>query len=616
MINSIALISAPWPLYNRPSIQLAALKAYLRNRHPRLNLAAYHSYLLVAESIGYRTYQEISERTWLAEPVYAALLYPEKLEQIEKVFIKHVKRGSTLAGVDFRALSRQVEKTTNKLIQRTDWRQFDLIGFSVCLCQLTASLYFIKKIKSRCPQTKVVIGGSLFSEGSLVDFVEAVPEVDFGVSGEGEKPLSDLVTHLADSHGHAPPVTIPGLVSAGSDKTNRPVKKNQIGDLNDLPLPDFDDYFNLLQSFGSGSTFFPTLPVEISRGCWWQRPASGRAFSGCAFCNLNLQWKGYRSKNAGKVVDEIDRLTSRHRTLSVAFMDNLLPLKESKQIFEHLSAAKKDYRFFGEIRADTPRETLLLMKKAGVTEVQIGIEALSTRLLRRMNKGTTAIQNLEAMKNCEELGLINRSNLILRFPGSDIHDVEETLHNLDFSLTFRPMRVVLFWLGLGSPVWEDPARFGIQSVFNHPDWAQLLAEKRFEKINLTIQAYRGDRIRQKKLWRAVADKVAKWNAMYTWLHRKPGSGPILSYRDGGDFLTIHQKRYLMESITHRVVGPSREIYLFCRRTRSLTAILARFPRIGERQMRSFLDMMVAKKLMFAEDRKFLSLAVARRATVV
>jgi hypothetical protein len=48
-------------------------------------------------------------------------------------------------------------------------------------------------------------------------------------------------------------------------------------------------------------------------------------------------------------------------------------------------------------------------------EVQIGIEALSSRLLKKLHKGTRAIQNLEIMKNCEMLGIRNISNLILQF---------------------------------------------------------------------------------------------------------------------------------------------------------------------------------------------------------
>ena len=47
------------------------------------------------------------------------------------------------------------------------------------------------------------------------------------------------------------------------------------------------------------------------------------------------------------------------------------------------------------------------MRSAGMTEVQVGIESLSSKLLKKMSKGTTAIQNLEIMKNCEALGLQN-----------------------------------------------------------------------------------------------------------------------------------------------------------------------------------------------------------------
>jgi hypothetical protein len=97
-IQKVALISAPWPLYNRPSIQIGTLKAHLKKTFPELKVDAYHFYLKVAEAIGYRYYQTISERTWLAETVYAALLYPEHIENIKKVskrFQKNLYKAST-----------------------------------------------------------------------------------------------------------------------------------------------------------------------------------------------------------------------------------------------------------------------------------------------------------------------------------------------------------------------------------------------------------------------------------------------------------------------------------------------------------------------------------------
>jgi hypothetical protein len=56
---AIALISTPWPLYNRPSIQLGALKAYLQLKHPEVRVDARHFYLKLAEALGYKCYQLI-----------------------------------------------------------------------------------------------------------------------------------------------------------------------------------------------------------------------------------------------------------------------------------------------------------------------------------------------------------------------------------------------------------------------------------------------------------------------------------------------------------------------------------------------------------------------------
>lgn len=88
--EKLLLVSAPWPLYSRPSIQIGTLKAFLRKKFPDLKVDAHHFYLKVAEAIGYRRYQAISERTWLAESVYAALLYPERMDTVENLDRKSV----------------------------------------------------------------------------------------------------------------------------------------------------------------------------------------------------------------------------------------------------------------------------------------------------------------------------------------------------------------------------------------------------------------------------------------------------------------------------------------------------------------------------------------------
>jgi len=249
------------------------------------------------------------------------------------------------------------------------------------------------------------------------------------------------------------------------------------------------------------------------------------------------------------------------------------------------------------------------MQTAGMQEVQIGIEALSTRLLKKLNKGTTTIQNIEIMKYCEMTGITNSSNLILYFPGSDQKDVDETIRNLDFVLCFRPLKMVYFWLGLGSPVWQYPENFGLRSVFNHRNYAALFPPDVFKAMRFIIQSYRGDLGHQKKLWRPVKKKLKAWKKSYGELHRGSRHENILSFRDGRNFLIIRQKRLNDQSLTHRIEGTSRAIYLFCRQHRSLKEIIVRFPSVAADKIEPFLKMMVDKKLMFQENDNYLSLAV-------
>lgn len=612
LLEKVVLISAPWPLFNRPSIQIGTLKSYLKSQFPDLKVDAHHLYLKVAATIGYQIYQAISKRTWLAETVYGALLYPERLEYIKKIFWRQAARQPSLRKVVFETLIAQVDTVSKAFINSTNWGEYGFAGFSICTCQLTATLYFIKHLKKRFPNLAIVVGGSTFAGESIENIFKVFPEIDVVINGEGEIPLGRLVHHLNHSRRMHEIPPIPGIVTAKSAQKNMPVTFNQMEDLTAQKCPDYDDYFELLESLGPQKSFFPTLPVELSRGCCWRKSHTSAGFAGCAFCNLNLQWEGYRSKSTSRAVSDIDRLVSKHKTLSVAFMDNMLPLKNSGEIFTRVSRLGKDLHLFGEIRAATPKHLLAAMRTAGTVEVQIGIEALSTRLLNRLNKGTTAIENLEIMKHCEALGIVNKSNLILCFPGSSDEDVAATLRCLDFALPFRPLKPVQFWLGLGSPVCQDPKAFGLKAVFNHPNYAAIFGPKINRAMQFTIQAYRGDLAYQKKLWQPVKKKLKDWEKTYAEFHQNPASGHILSYRDGRQFLIIRQKRVGAEPLTHRLEGTSRAIYLFCEHHRSIKSIKGRFPGIPQDKILQFLEMMVTKRLMFAENDKYLSLAIPAR----
>ncbi|MGE5257262.1 MAG: hypothetical protein ACM3KE_11355 [Hyphomicrobiales bacterium] len=332
--RNIALVSPPWPLYNRPSIQLGTLKAFVRSRFPQVGVSAHHFYLQVAEAIGFRLYHSISERTWLAETVYAALLYPDQVDRMARLFRREAAAAPELRHLDIRRLASRVEAVSADWISATDWSGVQVVGFSGVLCQLTACLYLIRRLKERCPHLTTVVGGSAFSLPSGVAALRLFPHIDAVVYGEGELPLAHLVQHLVVEGRDLKDLPPANGILSRRDVEDQDADRGffQLENLNHLPLPDFDDYFETLSGFSAAKRFFPTLPVEFSRGCWWGREVGAGETTGCDFCNLNLQWRGYRSKSEGRVVAEIDHLTRRHRVLSLAVTDNVLPKESTADI--------------------------------------------------------------------------------------------------------------------------------------------------------------------------------------------------------------------------------------------------------------------------------------------
>jgi len=609
---SIALVSAPWPLFDRPSVQIGALKAYLAFSLPETRVDAHHAYLSVAAELGYDLYGPISERSWLAEIPYAALLYPGQRDALERLWRRQCRGLRPSRDVDLGTVIRRVETASNRYLASIAWEPYLLAGFSICLGQLTSTLYFIHCIRQITPGVRIAVGGSSCAGALGQSLLETFPEIDFAISGEGERPLAHLARSLLEARDPVP--AFPGLLTRAGGASSAPdSSRTQVASLDSLPPPDYDDYFHLLASLGPERAFLPRLPMEISRGCWWRTPRSGGQERGCRFCNLNLQWEGYRAKSHRRVIQEVDALTRKHRVLSVSFADNLLPAKGLEGLFRDLTELPKDLRLFAEMRATTPPDALAAMAAAGVCHLQVGIEALSTRLLRRLRKGTTTILNLEIMKRCEAPGMPELdANLILQFPGSGEEEVQETLHALEFAAAFRPLSAIPFWLGYGSPVWQNPRAHGIQRLFNHPYYARLFPKEILRSMVLMIQGYHGGVRFQQRLWRPVRERVRAWHRAYAEIHCAPRSRPILSYRDGGTFLVIHERRKGKDPMTHRLQGASREIYLFCDRNRSFRSIARRFDRQGEDRLRAFLRMMQDKRLLYEENDRYLSLAVPVR----
>ncbi len=578
----VALVSMPWPAFNRPSVQLGALKAYIEfNGNGRIKVDTFHPYLEIARLLGPDIYQWISRDMWVCEALYSAILFPDKIIEAKKIVEQSLKKSPDNIDIDFAETCEILKKQLVSWSSLPRWGQYDLLGFSVCLNQLLPSLAGLQAIKKNYPELPVVMGGSSFLPEKNKELFSLFP-LDYLICGEGEKPLLTLCRDLAAK-------MQPEKTATGS----------QLADLSSLPLPDYDDYFKEMKNNFGADAFIPVLPLEFSRGCWWGK---------CAFCNLNLQWQGFRAKSAEQMLAEAIGLSEKYSCLDLAFTDNVLPIKESRVFFRKMAELGRDINFFAEIRAGMRGRELFLAGRGGLASVQAGIEALSNSLLRRLNKGTSVIENLAVMKDSLAAGIILDGNLICEFPSSTREEVEETLENLDFALPFHPLSSAVFFLGHKSPVDYAPEEYGILAKTCHPKYKKIVPGAILHNLPMLIKGYRGDRLYQRRLWAPVVDKIRQWRKFYCAAENQ-SSRLLLSYRDGGNFLIIRQHLPGGRILHHRLYGTSRKIYLACEEISDLALLEKKFSGFSRENLMAFLADLVKKRIMFCQDDKYLALAI-------
>ncbi|WP_394825527.1 RiPP maturation radical SAM C-methyltransferase [Pendulispora albinea] len=594
----LALVSMPWSSMSRPSAALGALAAFVKAREPRFDVETVHAYMHVARELPTDVYSRISGDCYrLGELIYLAILTPRKREAVVSFIAGAIGLTGDAVSEIVDIVARDVQRQAEYLASA-----FDVVGFTTCFGQLFANIAVCTAVKALAPKTVTILGGSTVSARVGPSILGEYPCVDFIVQGEGELPLLGLL-HDIESGGAAEQV--PGVLSR-ANAANRPngVELHEVGALDELPIPLYDDYAQLAAELGVAWA----IPVEGSRGCWWDRvKETNNPKNTCYFCNLNVQWRGYREKSVERVVREVDVLTTRYANCRLFFLDNIIRHRGVEELGRGLVDLEKDLHIFYEMRANVRPHQLLLLWEAGVRQVQFGIEALSSSLLKRIGKGTTVIQNLEAMKTCRELQIVNDANLIVNFPGTTAAEIRETVENIDsYASSYQPLGITVFYLGVGSTTDRLRDEFGITNVRNGDHYRIGLPDDVWERLHLLDLSY--DRAQSDPEWSAMVDACERWRELHTAVGRDESP---LQYEDGGTFLRIRDRR--KNHVDHVLRGGGRMLYLFCAQIRSRNQIIAAGGERDPDQIRlidAFLGEMIEKRLMYREGEKFLSLAVA------
>jgi magnesium-protoporphyrin IX monomethyl ester (oxidative) cyclase len=125
----------------------------------------------------------------------------------------------------------------------------------------------------------------------------------------------------------------------------------------------------------------------------------------------------FRSKSPERVVRELGELTGRYGLNDFEVVDNILDTAYLRTLLVTLARDQPGYRFMYETKANLSADQIRLLADAGVRWIQPGIESVDDRVLKLIDKGTSAIINVNLLKWARAYGVRVSWNLLFGVPG-------------------------------------------------------------------------------------------------------------------------------------------------------------------------------------------------------
>lgn len=291
----------------------------------------------------------------------------------------------------------------------------------------------------------IVAGGACIT--SYYKEVLATGFYDIVVVGEGEETFLDIVTGKDKR-------IISGIAYLDTDKVVVNPERPYIANLDDLPFParhllPKESSHSLSGIHGTGGIASTT--IVTSRGC----PYS------CTFCDITQWGKKYRTRSPSNVMHEIQDIRDNYGINNFRFIDDIYTMDRKRAIEISKMIIPLEISYIIITRPDClDLELMKWLKDSGCTEIIMGIESGSEKILKLMNKKETLKDYINAVELARIFGIKSKFLLLFGFPGENNETVMETIRLLEEA---QPDKVHLstFIPLPGSDVWNHPGKYGI-----------------------------------------------------------------------------------------------------------------------------------------------------------
>jgi ribosomal peptide maturation radical SAM protein 1 len=468
----LALAVMPFALCAIPGIGPATLKAALQSAGKTMQIFDFNlEYLAAIGPDLPAAWQQHDEIAYLWDFLPGEWLFsPRQSAEADAVYLHDLLRQSVVPRSAVEALARLrpgAAAFADYAARRVAASGAPVVGFTTSFMQTQPSLATAQALKRLAPGVKVLFGGAnCFGEMGQA-LLEAYPQIDAIATGEADRTLAAMVEALASGNEERIE-RVPGYVTRGPQGIRKRADIAAPMRMDDLPIPDFSDYFRTkaeLEALRGPLPDLPMfLPIETARGCWWG------AKSHCTFCGLNADRMEFRSKSAGRALAEFEQQADRWGLSRFFVVDNILDHAYFASLLPRLAASDRDYFIHYEIKANLRRHHIEAMQQAGILKVQPGIESLSSGILALMQKGISALQNVQTLKWLTEGGFDVSWFILTGFPGETLAQYEEMQALLRrITHLIPPGNLAPVYIERFSPYQTRPEDFGIR-LTGHSRW--------------------------------------------------------------------------------------------------------------------------------------------------
>jgi len=320
--------------------------------------------------------------------------------------------------------SKDCEKEMRKRIE--DFRP-DIVGIGIRNIDNGAAyhpVFFLDQVRDevilpckRLFSGPIIIGGPAagISGKEILGFFD----LEYAIPGDGEASMTEFARRCEKKE---PLEETPGLLIRRNGKIIQESAPYIIEDLNLLPLASPHKYLNLRPY----RRFDSPLQVQTKRGCALKY----------SYCTYNqIEGHHYRFRNPELVAQEIEELLKETGINRIEFTDSTfnIPLDHAKAVLRALIRKGLNLRLrtMGLNPGAVDEELVDLMKKAGFTDVDLGVDSGSNVTLKTLGKDYTKEDVLRSARLLHEGGIPITWYLILGAPGETRETISETLDTVN-----------------------------------------------------------------------------------------------------------------------------------------------------------------------------------------